>query len=94
MGDMSGLDSSPPCMPNAAQVEPIQAPVEPIEATGEPTEAPSESSKTQKDAAHLQSSSDDHGILIQWPSQYHGLRLPLFPHFWLLIFEESYHLLF
>ena len=62
MADMSGLDSSPPRMPNAAPVEPIQAPVEPIKATVEPTEAPSESSKTQEDAAHLQCASDDHGL--------------------------------
>jgi len=55
MADMSGLDSSPPRMSNAAPVEPIKATVEPIE-------TPSESCKTQEDAAHLQSASDDHGL--------------------------------
>ena len=76
-------------MPDAAPLEPIQAPVEPIKAPVEPTEASSESSKTQKDGAHLQNASDDNGILIQWPSQHHGLHLPLFPNFWILIFGES-----
>ena len=43
---------------------------------------------TQEDAAHLQSASDDRRILIQLPSQHHGLHLTLFPNFCTLIFGK------